>query len=156
SREHSASANKLRVEVSRLISSDPASPERQELDEFNRSWEKYQEALKELLRLSVLNSTPKAAALINTDVLRVVQMARDFFYGLMDGAEKDMNAPDAAKDPARLARLTKKTILAARLIAKTNGVLARLIGLVYAPDEKEMNRLDTEIALWLKDIDAEL
>jgi methyl-accepting chemotaxis protein len=156
SREHIANANKLRVEVSRIISSDPASPERQELDEFNRSWEKYQEALKELLHLSVLNTTPKATALINTDVQRVVRMARDFLYGLIDGAEKDLTAPDAAKDPARLARLTKKMTLAARLIAKTNGVLARLIGLVYAPDEREMNRLDAEIAAWLKDIDAEL
>jgi hypothetical protein len=156
SREHARNADKLRLELSRLISSDPASQERQELDEFNRSWEKYQDALKELLRLSVLNTTPKATALIHTDVLRVVHTARDFFYGLMDSAEKDLTAPDAAKDPARLARLTKKTTLAARLMAKTNGVLSRLIGLVYAPDEKEMNRLDAEIAAWLKDIDAEL
>ncbi|HKI34144.1 MAG TPA: methyl-accepting chemotaxis protein [Gemmataceae bacterium] len=156
SREQTASANKLRVELVRLISSDPGSPERQELDEFNRSWEKYQEAQKELLRLAVLNTNPKAAALINNDVLKIVLSTREFQAGLIDSAEKELTAIDAAKDPTRLAQQLKKLRLAARLIAHTAGVMNRLNGLVYSGDEKEMNRLDGEIAAFLKDIGAEL
>jgi methyl-accepting chemotaxis protein len=156
SREHAANVNKLRVEVSRLISSDPASTERQELDEFNSSWRKYQEAQKEVLRLGMLNTNPKAAALINGDVQRIVLSTRDFEYGLLDSAEKDLGSADAAKDPARLARQLKKTRLAARLIAHTAGVINRLNALVYSADDKDQNRLDGEIEAFLKDIDAEL
>jgi methyl-accepting chemotaxis protein len=156
SREHSAAANKQRVELARLISSDPASPERQELDEFNRSWERYLEDQKEVLRLAVLNTNPKAVALINNDVMRIALEARDVFYGLMDSAEKELIAPETAKDPARLARLTKKMRLAARLMTKTAALANRLNSLAHAPDEKEMNRFDADIARLLNELDTEL
>ena len=59
SREHTARVNKLRAELSRLVSADPASPERQELDEFTRAWEKYQDSQKEVLRLAVKGMMPR-------------------------------------------------------------------------------------------------
>jgi methyl-accepting chemotaxis protein len=156
SRQHADSANALRVELARLISSDPASQERQDLDEFNRSWEKYQDAQKELLRLAVLNTAPKAAALLGGDIQKNFVVAREFFYGVLDGTEKELAAPDAGKDAARLARLSQRLRLAARLLSKMAGVVNRLNAVVHSADEKERTRLDGETAVLLKEIDAEL
>ncbi len=156
SMEHSANADKLRHELARLISSDPGSPERQELDEFNRSWDTYQKVLKELLGLSVQNTNPKAAALVNGDIHKNFVVAREFFSSLLDDAEKELSSADVVKDPARVARQSKRMRLAARLAVQMAGVVNRLNALVHAADEREMNRLDAEIAALFKDIDAEL
>ena len=156
SREHTKAASNLRDQLSHIISTDPASPERQQLDEFNRSWEKYQEAQKELLRLAVLNTNPKAAALVNSDIQKNVVVARDFLYGVLDSTEKELASPDTGKDAARQARLSRRLMLAAKLLARTYGVVNRLNAIVYSSDEKEMNRLDGEIAAIVKEMEAEL
>jgi methyl-accepting chemotaxis protein len=155
-RQYAAQVTRLRQELGRLLAGDAASPERQALAEFDRQWERFLENQKEVLRLAELNTNVKASRLIASDVQKYVAFAREFLAGVVERSDKEAGSPEAAKDPARLARAHARAQAAARVEVALLAVVNALTAHVAAAEEREMNALDEEIAARLKESDVGL
>jgi methyl-accepting chemotaxis protein len=155
-RQHTARVNTLRRELADLVNADPHSNERKGFDQFTRGWEKLEENQKELLRVGLMKTNDKAVALINGEVEKDIALQRDFFWGVLLRADKELPAAESAKDAERSAHLYKRVRAAGGFLAHLGELIDRLNAHVVSPDEQEMTRLDGVLAGLLKEMDASL
>ncbi len=125
SREASARVDTLRAELRGLISSH----ERENLDEFDRTWAQLEAVDAKLLPLAAANTNLKAARLSKQDAAA----ALDRVLTAISTAEA------ATKDPSRLRELSAASVAALRIQTLHAPHIA-------SPDEREMTAIETRVA----------
>ena len=147
-REHAAAVDKLRAQLGNLLNRDPGSPEKLELDEFNKNWEKFIEHQKEVLRLAQLNTSAKGRGLLHGELLKTVTTLQDFLNEVLARTEKESSGLDASKDAAKLTRLHTRSRLASGVSYQLAELKYVLSYQLYKGDQ--LAKSDDALALLLK------
>ena len=151
----SAEIDKLIPQVQSLLGDTSDSDERQQLDEFKRTWLTFVQNQREIVRLAQLNTNAKAAELIRTDVRDKLEVVDKLLAAVQARRAKSLS-DNQGIDAAALRKMEEVDSLVDR--AQQQGY--RLLNLLYthqaATQDAEMNRLDAEIADVLSTFEASL
>lgn len=153
--ESNREVEELLVELTRLVGSDVATPEAQELANFQRNWETFQENQREILQLAKVNSNVLAAAIVRDEITAQASTVQRSLRRIADRASREAKTGDA-KDPARLSAAFDVATNAERLHGRLAELSRQLYEHIGANSEVEMRTLDQELTTQISAIEQEL
>jgi methyl-accepting chemotaxis protein len=142
-RQANERVEQLREELIKLTENRPE--DRSLVETFNRNWEDYKKAQKEILRLGLLNGEAKAQALMSGRLLDRTSEVSTALEAIVNQVDKEMARPDVAEDLNRLSNLYKKSRAANTALADLRELFVQLTLHLYATTDKDLDKFDGTI-----------